>query len=449
MSEKATPELPEPDVLRDLAERALAAARRAGADAAEANVSAARALSVSVRQRELDTVEFQGDRGLAVTAFVGRRSASVSTTDLSPGAVAETAARAAALARHTGEDPWSGLADPERMAQDFPALDLHHPWALDVQTATDLARECEEAALAADARIAQVETASVNSGEVIAAYANSHGFFGHHRTSDHGLACAAIARDDDGGMQRDHWYDRVRDPADLAGPAEIGRRAGERAAARMGARTPDTARVPVLFPAPLARGLLGHFVGAISGGALYRDASFLKDRIGETVFARQVDIVQRPHLPKALGSAAFDGEGVATRDRDLVTRGALQGYLLGSYAARRLGLETTGNAGGVFNLELVPGDRDFDALRRQMGTGLLVTELMGQGVSLITGDYSRGAAGFWVENGEIAYPVENATIAGNLADIFRNIVAIGSDLDVRGSIRAPSLLVEEMMVGGQ
>lgn len=441
--------LAEPSSLEAWCAQALDAARGAGADAAEVAVSVSRGLSVRVRGGEIDTVEFQGDRGLSVTAFCGRRSASVTTTDLTAAAIADAAGRAAALARHTGEDPWAGLADPGLMATELPELDLHHPWHPEVREAEALAREMEEAAFAADVRVTQVEPASVNTGESITAYANSHGFFGYHRTSDHGLACAAVSRDADGAMQRDHHYSRACDATGLAPAAEVGRLAGRRAAARLGATTPATARVPVLFPAEIARGLLRHFVGAISGGALYRDASFLKDRIGEHVFAGSVDIVQRPHLRRALGSAAFDADGVATRERDLVAGGVLQGYLLGSYAARRLGLETTGNAGGVFNLEIVPGTDDMAALRRRAGTGLLVTELMGQGVSLITGDYSRGAAGFWIEDGEIAHPVQNATIAGNLADMFRNIVAIGNDLDVRGSLRAPSLLIGEMTVGGQ
>ncbi|MES1942831.1 microcin-processing peptidase 1 [Salinisphaera sp. PC39] len=441
--------LAEPSSLETWCAQALDAARGAGADAAEVAVSVSRGLSVRVRGGEIDTVEFQGDRGLSVTAFRGRRSASVTTTDLTATAIADAAGRAAALARHTGEDPWAGLADPGLMAAELPELDLHHPWHPEVREAEALAREMEEAAFAADPRVTQVEPASVNTGESITAYANSHGFFGYHRTSDHGLACAAVSRDADGAMQRDHHYSRACHAAGLAPAAEVGRLAGRRAAARLGATTPATARVPVLFPAELARGLLRHFVGAISGGALYRDASFLKDRVGEAVFAEAVDIVQRPHLRRALGSAAFDADGVATRERELVAGGVLQGYLLGSYAARRLGLETTGNAGGVFNLEIVPGDEDAAALRRRAGTGLLVTELMGQGVSLITGDYSRGAAGFWIEDGEIARPVQNATIAGNLADIFRDIVAIGNDLDVRGSLRAPSLLIGEMTVGGQ
>lgn len=444
----ARPVLPEADRLRERLQKAVDAARHAGADAVEVSAEVGRALTVNVRRSEIESVEFQADRELSVTAYRGKRRASASTTDLSDGGVFAVAQKAAAMAVHTGEDPWAGLADPERLATEFPDLDLHHSWTLDVDAAVELARECEAAALDADPRIENSEGAAVDTREGISAYANSHGFFGCHRGTEHGYGCSVIAREGD-RMQRDAWSDVARDPAALESAAAVGRRAGERAASRLGAVTPATRQAPVLFPPELARSLLAHFAAAIGGGNLYRDASFLKDRLGERIFPDGLSLIQRPHLKAAMGSAAFDGEGVATAERDLVRDGVLNGYLLGSYAARRLGMETTGNAGGVFNLCSEGGSGDLAELIRRMGTGLLLTELMGQGVSIVTGDYSRGAAGFWVENGVVAYPVENVTIASNLADVFRGIAAVGDDADARGSIRAPSLLVESMTIAGR
>jgi len=298
-----------------------------------------------------------------------------------------------------------------------------------------------------DARIDNSEGAEVETSQGIGAYANTHGFFGSQRHTEHGFSCAVIARDGD-DMQRDYWFAVARDADDLETAEAVGRRAGERTVARLAARTPATTSAPVLLPPELARGLFGHFVGAVSGGALYRKASFLLDAVGETLFPETMTLRQRPFLPKAMASAAFDAEGVATRERDLVADGVLQGYVLGSYAARRLGLGTTGNAGGLFNLCIEGGAGDRDTLRREMGDGFMPTELMGQGVNLMTGDYSRGASGFWIENGEIAYPVENVTIAGNLRDMFRGITAFGTDADTRGAIRAPSVLLAPMTIAG-
>lgn len=440
-------QLPDVDELQSLLECALQAARANGATAAAAGTGASRALQVRVRQGETEAVEFQADRELDITVYRGQHKGSATTTDLSRKAIEQAAAQACAIACHTGADQWAGLADAERMATYFPALDLSHPWEIDVDAAVELARQTEAAALAVDARITNSEGAEVDTSTGISAYANSHGFFGHHDGTHHGLSCAVIAREGE-QMQRDYWYSTARDAQALEGAVSIGQRAGQRAIARLGAVTPATTRAPVLFPPRLARSLFGHFLGAISGGALYRDASFLKGCLGEKIFSSQVQLVQRPHLRTAMGSACFDAEGVATVDRDLIADGVLQGYLLGSYSARRLGMQTTGNAGGVFNLLVEPGTQEFAALLRQMGSGLLVNELMGQGVNLMTGDYSRGASGFWVENGKIAYPVQNVTVASRLQDMYAGIVALGNDVDDAATIRTPSVLLEAMTIAG-
>jgi PmbA protein len=354
---------------------------------------------------------------------------------------------ACAIARASGEDACNGLAEADGMARDFPDLDLDHVWPLSTEEVIERARACEAAALAVDARITQTEGASLDTSREISLLANTHGFIGERRGAHHSLGCAAIAgRGED--MQRDHWYTAARHPSDLQSEVAVGRRAGERALARLGARKLGTRQAPVLFVPELARGLFGHFAAAISGSALYRKASFLLDRAGQPVFAAGLRITQQPFLRRGAASAAFDQEGVATAERTLVDDGVLQGYLLGSYSARRLGLQTTGNAGGVFNMVVEPGTRGFDALVREMGEGLIVTELMGQGVNTLTGDYSRGAAGFWVENGAIVYPVDEVTVAGNLSQMYRDIRAIGSDVDVRGGIRSGSVLIEPMTIAG-
>lgn len=440
--------MPTPDTLRTQLDHALASARAAGADAVEAALETARAQTVRVRRGEIEAVEFQADRELAVTAYRGQRCASATTTELTDAGIERAAHKAAAIAAHTGEDPWAGLADPERLAVAFPDLDLNHPWGLDVDGAVALARTCEEAALAADARIDNSEGAELETGERIAAYANSHGFFGYQHGTEHGFGCSVIAREGE-RMVRDDWSTSGRVPSALEDATAVGRRAGERAASRLGAITPGTTQAPVVFPPELARSLFAHFCSAIAGSSLYRDASFLKNRLGDHLFPYWLNLVQRPHLPAAAGSAAFDGEGVATVERDLVRDGALAGYLLDSYAARRLGQTTTGNAGGVFNLCVEGGAGDLDELIQGMDTGLLVTQLMGQGVNIVTGDYSRGAAGFWVAGGELAYPVENVTIAGDLESMFAGIVGVGDDADLRGNIRSPSVLVDAMTVAGQ
>jgi len=435
------------DALAAIAEGALARARAGGATAAEAETSQGFGQSVSVRKGEVETIEYNRDKSVVVTVYIGQRRGHASSADTSEAAVAQAVDKALTIARYTEEDPCAGLADPARLARDIPDLDLWHPWSLSVEEAIDMARRAEAAGLAVDPRITNSDGASVSAHESEFFYANSLGFGGGYRTSRQGISASLIA-DDQGAMQRDYWYTSSRVPAELESPKEIGRIAGERSVRRLGARKITTRTAPVLFEAPIAGSLIGHFVSAVSGGNLYRKSSFLLDSIGKTVFAPHVRIDERPHLRRGVASAPFDDEGVATADRDVVAAGVVQGYFLGSYSARKLGLATTGNAGGSHNLIIDHGDEDFAALIRRMGEGLVVTELLGQGVNHVTGDYSRGAAGFWVENGAIAYPVEEITIAGNLADMFRGVVAIGNDVDRRGSKQTGSILIDRMTVAG-
>ena len=433
--------------LQDLVASCLRQAEKEGASQAEANASLSSGLSVTVRMGEVETLESQRDRCLGITVFFGQQKGSASTTDLGAGAVADTVRKACSIARFTTSDPCAGLADAELMVSDFPELDLCHPWNLPASQAIDLATRCEAAALAADRRISNSEGATVSSNQGLSVYGNSHGFMGVKQGTSHNASCVVVAEKDD-EMQRDYWYSCARDPVELMDLDELGRKAAQRALARLGSRKIDTRDAQVLFPAELARGLLGHLVAAVSGTAQYRRASYLCDAIGQQVLASGITVYERPHLKKAVGSAAFDSEGVATVDRDLVSDGVLQGYVLNSYTARKLGLETTANGGGVHNLELEPGQASVEELMEQMGTGLLLTELIGQGVNILTGDYSRGAAGFWVERGKIQYPVHEITIAGNLADMLAGILAVGNDLDVRSGIRTPSLLLDEMTIAG-
>ena len=442
------PDFPE---LQSWAERALEAAKRAGATQAEVGVSTSRALTVNVRMREVESVEFQRDRDLSLTVYFGHRMGAASTADLSDVGLADTVAAACAIARAAGEDPCLGLADANRMAQagpgGFPDLDLYHPWAMTPESATELALAAEAAAFAADPRVRQSEGASADTREGVSVMANSHGFIGCRRSTDHSLSCAVIARDGE-EMQNGHEYTSARAQADLWSPERIGAEAGRRAAARLGAKALSTRTAPILFTPQMARGLISHALGAISGSALYRKSSFLLDKLDQPVFAPHMQLLQRPFIPRAAGSACYDGEGVAASERTLVEDGVLRGWLLGSYAARKLGLESTGNSGGAYNVLVPPGAQDFDALVREMGAGLLVTSLMGQGVNTVTGDYSRGAEGFWVENGEIVHAVDEVTIAGNLLDIYRGIAAVGNDVDHRGSIRIGSLLLAPMTIAG-
>lgn len=440
-------ELPEESLLQERIAFALERARRGGASSAEASLSASRGFNVSVRQAEIESLEFQQDRDFGLTVFIGARKGNATTGDWSDAGLSAAVDAALAIAGATGEDPCNGLADAALMAQVFPDLDLDHPWTMSAEAAVDLARSCEAAAFAVDARIKTSEGAGVSSHRGISAYANTHGFFAARRGSQHSLSCAVVASEGE-DMQRDYWYSNARDAARLLSPEAIGRKAGERAVARLGARKLGTRSAPVLLPPELARGFWGHFIGAISGGALYRKASFLLDQLGQPVFSSGVSLHQRPYLRGAAASAAWDQEGVATQERTLVQQGRLEGWLLGSYSARKLGLSSTGNAGGVYNLIVDHGDQDFAGLLREMKEGLVVTELLGHGANLVTGDYSRGAAGFWVENGEIAYPVDELTIAGHLGEMFKRVVAVGNDVDELSSIRTGSVLIEQMTIAG-
>ena len=439
--------LAELERLASIASDVLQMARAKGASEADVAASIDSGLSVGVRLGEVETVERSRDRGVAVTVYFGKRKGSASTADLDPGSIAQTVEHACAIARHTEEDPANGLADPALLARDIPDLDLWHPWDITPEEAIRLAVEMEDAGRAVDPRIGNSDGASVQVGASLTAYANSLGFAGTERGTHHSLSVALIAGDD-AGMQRDYWYDSVRAPGDFMDAAAIGRKAGERTVARLGARSLGTRECPVLFVPEVARSLIGHFLSAVSGGSLYRRASFLLDHQGRQVFPDWMQIVERPHIRRGHGSTAFDAEGVATRDSDLVADGVLARYILGSYSARRLGLASTGNAGGVQNIVVQPGTEDLRALMRRMGTGLLVTELMGQGVSLVTGDYSRGASGFWVEGGEIAWPVEEITIAANLRDMLLGIEAVGSDVDPRSHILTGSILLRRMTLAG-
>jgi PmbA protein len=434
--------------LERIARAVLAAATRAGATAAETEVSQAIGQNVTVRRDEVETISYHRDKGITVTAYLGQRRGHASTADFSDAAIDATVAKAVAIARYTAEDPCAGLADPARLARSWPDLDLYHPWSLSVDDAIALGRRTERAALAVDKRLTNTEGASVARGESEFTYANSSGFLGGYRGSRHSIDCAVVGEDGD-GMQRDFWYTAARAPEDLDRAEEVGRIAGERAARRLNARRIDTCECPVVFEAPEASDLIGTFVHAVSGGSLYRKSSFLLDSLGTPVFAPQISIREEPHLMRGRASAPFDAEGVATAPRDVVRDGVLQGYFLGSYSARKLGLASTGNAGGAHNLVVSHGDDDLAGLLRRMGRGLLVTEQLGHGVNMVTGDFSRGIAGFWIEDGAIAFPVEEITVAGNLRSMFRDIVAVGNDVDLRGSRRTGSLLIARMTVAGR
>jgi PmbA protein len=433
--------------LASVAAQVLDEAKRGGATAAEVEVSQAFGLSVTVRKDDVETIAYNRDKSVGVTVYVGTRRGHASTADFSREALADTIAKALTIARYTAEDDCAGLADPALLARSWSDLDLYHPWELSVDEAIAIGRECESAALAVDPRLANSDGATVSLHEAEFIYANSNGFSGGYPNSRHGLYCSVIG-EESGVMQRDDWYSSARASGDLEPAARVGRLAGERTARRLGARQLATLDCPVVFEAPVATGLIGHFVNALSGGSLYRKSSFLLDSLGRQVFAPGISIREEPHLPRGPASTPFDDEGVATRARDVVREGVVCGYFLGSYSARKLGLVSTGNAGGNHNLLVSHGDENLAGLLRRMNRGLLVTELLGQGVNAVTGDYSRGAAGYWVEDGEIAYPVEEITIAGNLAAMYRDIVAIGDDVDRRGSRHCGSVLIGSMTVAG-
>jgi PmbA protein len=435
--------------LESIIDHALREARSRGAAQAEAAVSQDTGLSVSVRLGEVETLEHQRDRSMGITVYFDKRKGSAGTADFSPEAVRATVAKACSIARFTAEDACAGLADAALMASAPPDLDLAHPWDLTADRAIELARSCEAAALAFDPRINNSEGASVASHRGLHVYGNTHGFIGGYPTTSHTVSCVVLAGSGE-EMQRDFWYSSSRDWHELQEPEAIGRESARRTIARLEPRKLTTQRAPILFVPELARGLIGHFVAAIRGSSQYRQSSFLLDSVGQRIFPKDFKISERPHIHKAMGSAPFDDEGVATHDRELVADGVLTGYILSSYSARKLGLNTTGNAGGAHNLLVAPNlAGGGEAMLDRLGTGLLVTELMGQGVNTVTGDYSRGAAGFWVERGAIQYPVAEITIAGNLRDMFQGIAAVGDDVDVRGGTRVGSILLQEMTIAGE
>ena len=436
--------------LKDVVSRALDSARRAGATQAEADASLQQGLSVSVRLGEVETVEYQRDRALGITVYFGHRKGSASTGDLSAQSVEDMVAKACAIARHTAEDECAGLADPALLQTQFRDLHLDFPWELSADAAVELARECEAAGRAVDTRLSNSEGASVSSQRGVRVYGNTHGFLAGDCGTSHSLSCVLLAQVGE-DMQRDYWYTSARDPRDLEAAELVGRRAGQRAIARLGARRLPTGPAQVVLAPEVARGFIGHFIGAIRGSAQYRKASFLLGTAGQRIFPEWVQMHERPHLLKGVASSNFDSEGVRTVDRELVRDGIVDGYLLGSYSARKLGLVSTGHAGGLHNLMVDASvDRpDQASLLQRMGRGLLVTELMGQGVNGVTGDYSRGATGFWIEGGEIAYPVHEVTIAGNLRNLFAGLQAIGSDVDERGGVRVGSIWVGEFTIAGE
>jgi PmbA protein len=436
------------NALRDIAIAAVDHAKRGGADQAEAEVTQGSGLNVTVRMGELETLEHNVDKSLGVTVYVGGRKGSASSGDFSTDAVKAAVDKALTIAKYTSPDPCAGLADANLMAVTIPDLDLYHPWDIDVARATELAKICEDAGFAVDERIDNSEGASVSASESEFFYANTHGFVGGYKGSAHYIGCAMLATDGE-AMERDDWYTSHRVPGSLDDAASVGRTAGERTIARLNPRKLSTQSAPVIFTPQLAAGFLGHGISALYGGSLYRKTSFLLDSVGQQIFSPIINIVDDPHILRAYASSPFDGEGVACSKRAIVEDGVIRGYFLSAYSARKLNLQSTGNAGGNHNLLVNPTVKgDTKTLARQMQRGLIVTELMGQGVNPVTGDYSRGAAGFWVENGEIAYPVSEITIAGNLLDLYKRIVAIGDDIDQRGSKWVGSMLVDSMQIAG-
>jgi len=435
--------------LSDIVALTLSEARAAGATQAEADCSLQQGLNVTVRLGEVETIEYQRDRALGITVYFNGSKGSASSADLNPAAIREMVAKACMIARHTSRDEYAGLAEPEEMARDIPDLDLFHPWDLSPEQAIAMAQECEAAGRDVDPRITNSEGASISTHRGLRVYGNSHGFLAGYPSSSHSISCVLLAQEGE-DMQRDYWYSAARAPAQLDALAAVGKRAGERAVARLGGRQLSTRKAPVLFAADMARAFFGHLVSAVRGSSQYRKTSFLLDAVGQQILPSFLQMQERPHLQRALASSPFDAEGVTTRDRDLVRDGVLQGYVLGSYSARKLGLRTTGNAGGIHNLlvESTDGALSQEQLLKQLDRGLYVTEMMGQGVNGVTGDYSRGASGFWVEDGVIAYPVHEVTVAGNLREMFRGVRALGSDVDTHGAIRTGSVLIDEVTIAG-
>ncbi|PHS73752.1 MAG: metalloprotease PmbA [Cycloclasticus sp.] len=438
----------ETDRLKNIAADILSEAKKQGADQVETAVSIGNGLSVNARMAEVETIEHHRDQGVGVTVYKGKRKGSASSTDFDTGSIKEMVSAACAIAQHAEEDPFSGLPEQHQLATHFPELSLNHPWGISTEQAIEMAVNCENAARSFDKCITNSEGAGIQTFEGTRVMANSLGFNHGYPASRHSMSCSVIG-EKDGNMQRDYWYTSARNSLDLDTPVEVGEKAASRTVSRLGARSISTRKCPVMFAAEVAGGFVGHFISAIRGGNLYRKSSFLLDSLNQQVFPTFINIHEQPHLLQGIGSTAYDSEGVATVPRHIVDGGVVQGYVLSSYSARKLGMQSTANAGGVHNLTVESGDYNFQQMLQKMNTGLLVTELIGQGVNTLTGDYSRGAAGYWVENGHIQYPVEEVTIAGNLKDMFQSIVAVGNDVDLRGNTRTGSILIEEMTLAGQ
>jgi PmbA protein len=434
--------------LKDVVQQLLNEAKQQGASAAEAAFSVDNGLSVSARMGDVETIEYHCDQGIGVTVYFGQQKGSASTNDVSPDSLKETVKAACSIARYASADDYAGLPDPVLLATEFPDLDLNHPWAIDAERAIAIAIECENAARFYDKAISNSEGGSVSSHQGTRVFGNSLGFLQGYQSSRHSISCSVLAGSGD-AMQRDYWYSVARNPSLLETAQFVGEKAAQRTLARMDARSLSTRQCPVLFAPEMASGLIGSLLGAISGSSLYRKSSFLLDSLDTQIMPDFVRIHEQPLLVGGMGSASYDAEGVATKARDIVSDGILRSYILSTYSARKLNMQTTGNAGGVHNLTVESGEQDFAGMLNLLGTGLLVTELMGQGVNRVTGDYSRGASGFWVENGVIQYPVQEITIAGNLKTMLRNLVAIGNDMDLRGNIRVGSILLEQMAIAGE
>lgn len=437
-----------PDQLKEAARFVVDYAQKLGASASEVNIGANNGFSLNVRQQEIEELTYHNDRGVSICLFDGHKRGSSSCSDISQKALITATEAAWTIASRTDSDPYAGLADKNLMAKNIPDLDLYHPWDITPQDAIELAKECEAAAFAANKLIFNSEGAAFSTQESCDVYANSHGFCEAVLSTSHSVSCTVVAQQN-GLMERDYSYHIARQPGALSNMVVIGEEAAKRTVERLGARRLKTQKAPVIYAPEVARSLWHHLISAISGGSIFRRASFLLDHLGQKIFPEHITVYERPYIKDALGSAAFDSEGVATREQDFISQGELIRYVLGSYSARRLGMETTANADGVHNLLISHSDYVLSDFIKQMGRGLLVTELLGHGANLLTGDYSRGAAGFWVENGEIAFPVHEITIAGNLKDIFSNIVAVGKDIDIQSNIRSGSVWVAEMMIGGE
>ena len=434
--------------LKNIIADTLQLAKKNGATQAEAGLTVSEGMSVSARMRSVETVEYQKDNGLGISVYFGKHKGTASTSSLDLESIRKTVEAACNIAKYTSEDPCTGLADAELMATEFTDLDMYHEWNISSDEAIEMALACEAAALDYDQSISNSDGASIDIGKGISVYGNSHGFLQHERKTRHSISCSVVAEDEQ-GMQRDYWYDVSRNPEQLQSVAEVGKMAAQRTIKRLGANKLKTGKYPVMYVPEMARGLISHFNAAIGGNSQYRKASFLLDALDTKVFPEFIQLIEQPFKKLALGSANYDGEGVATKEQYLVENGVVQSYLLDSYSARKLGRQSTGHASGVHNLTLNNTGKTFDECLKTMDRGVLVTELMGQGVSTVTGDYSRGAAGFWVENGVIQYPVEEITIASNLKDIFAGIVEVGSDVDYRGNIQCGSILIDNMTIAGE